>query len=178
MLLVVTHQAQKLSFVIFAVLLRAQQGNNEENRSHGKAGLCGRCLLVIWHDSKYLRLTGSSQHLTFWWNSFKFLRIKSLLTRLVYRINDRSGSNISTGYFSENKEIGYHAGQSLVQITTSKSLLQTFFVTIVINFCIRWWHFVNSSKFVGASRPQSNKTSDSIKFESHTTLPFRSTCTT
>ena len=97
---------------------------------------------------------------------------ESLLTRLVYRINDRSGSNISTGYFSEYKEIGYHAGQSLVQITTSKSLLQTFFVTIVINFCIRWWHFVNSNKFVEASRPQSNKTSDNIKFESHTTLPF------
>lgn len=103
---------------------------------------------------------------------------ESLLTRLVYRINDGSRSNISTGYFSEYKAIGYHAGQSLVQITTSKSLLQTFFVTIVINFCIRWWHFVNSSKFVGASRPQSNKTSDSIKFESHTTLPFRSPYTT
>lgn len=177
MLLVVTHQAQKLSFAIFAVLLRAQQGNNEENKSRGIAGLRGRYPLVIWHDSKYRGLSGCSKHLTFWWYSFKFLRI-TLLTRLVHRINDRSRLNISTGYFSEYKEIGYHAEQSLVQITTSKSLLQTFFVTIVINFCIRWWHFVNSSKFVGASRPQSNKTSDSIKFESHTTLPFRSTCTT
>ena len=69
-------------------------------------------------------------------SNFKFLRI-TLLTRLVHRINDRSRLNISTGYFSEYKEIGYHAEQSLVQITTSKSLLQTFFVTIVINFCIR-----------------------------------------
>lgn len=43
MLLVVTYQAQKLSFAIFVVLLRAQQGNNEENKSRGIAGLSGRC---------------------------------------------------------------------------------------------------------------------------------------
>ena len=47
MLLVVTHQAQKLSFAIFAVLLRAQQGNNEENKNRGIAGLRGRYPLVI-----------------------------------------------------------------------------------------------------------------------------------